>query len=349
MKQLVFLFLFTVSLFATSTFYLDMEDTSATVELGNSYVFEGYVHNTSGTGIVVQVTRISEDLPEGWTSSICFATTCYPPYINQATEGVEANDSTFFDITFTALTTQGTGTALVEFMDLVTGEKDSIRFTVTTQTAASFEISVPDTVNEILAGQSHDFSGYVYNIGNKPATVFMVREQNNLPDGWSSQLCFGSCPQSTVDTLNMLIMNGDSLEYKITFYTNDTPEEGSALLAFYVADEQDTIKQAFTLSTTATDISDSEINQVEDFRLFGNYPNPFNPTTAISYQLSAVSQVVLTVYDISGKAVQTLVNGRQGAGTHTVQFDAAALSSGTYFYQLKSNGLIKTGKMLLIK
>jgi len=349
MKQLVFIFIFSVSLFATSTFLVDMEETSKTIELGQSFAFEGYIHNTKGSGIVVQVTRVSEDLPEGWTSSICFATTCYPPYINQATEGIEAADSTFFDITFTALTTQGKGTALVEFMDMVTGEKDSILFSASTETAASFEISAPDTSAEILAGQSHDFSGYVYNIGDKPATVFMVREQNNLPAGWSSQLCFGSCPQPTVDTVNTLIMNGDSLEYKITFYTDETPAQGNALLSFHVADGQDTIKQAFALSTTATDISDTGPKPVENFKLLSNYPNPFNPNTVISYQLPVSSQVELIVYDVSGKTAQTLVNGRQEAGKHNIIFNGTNFSSGTYIYQVKANGQIKTGKMLLLK
>ncbi|MBU1881556.1 T9SS type A sorting domain-containing protein, partial [bacterium] len=68
--------------------------------------------------------------------------------------------------------------------------------------------------------------------------------------------------------------------------------------------------------------------------LRGNFPNPFNPTTAISYQLSAFSNVNLTVYDISGRKVMTLVDGKREAGSHQVTFDGSDFASGIYFCRL---------------
>jgi hypothetical protein len=78
-------------------------------------------------------------------------------------------------------------------------------------------------------------------------------------------------------------------------------------------------------------------------------PNPFNPTTAISYQLSAFSQVSLKVYDLSGRLVTTLVDGWREAGSHQVTFDGSNLASGVYLYALQAEGRTVSGKMMLVK
>lgn len=80
-----------------------------------------------------------------------------------------------------------------------------------------------------------------------------------------------------------------------------------------------------------------------------NYPNPFNPTTVIRYQLQAVSHVILTVYDVLGRKVATLANGRESAGVHSVTFDAGRLPSGVYFCRLSTGGKTAVRKMLLVK
>ena len=86
------------------------------------------------------------------------------------------------------------------------------------------------------------------------------------------------------------------------------------------------------------------------FELLQNYPNPFNPTTAISFQLSAVSNVTLKVYDVLGREVATLLkNETMDDGEHEIQFDAANLSSGLYFYKLSTETFTATKKMVLMK
>jgi hypothetical protein len=88
---------------------------------------------------------------------------------------------------------------------------------------------------------------------------------------------------------------------------------------------------------------------VNNFTLSQNYPNPFNPITTISYSLMKPSQVEIGVYDLQGREVAILVNGTKPEGTHTAQFDGSNLSSGIYFYKLRSEGKIVSKKMTLIK
>jgi len=90
-------------------------------------------------------------------------------------------------------------------------------------------------------------------------------------------------------------------------------------------------------------------NILREFALSQNYPNPFNPATMISYQLPINSLVMLKVYDILGREVRTLVDGRMNAGVHTVQFDASDLPSGVYFYRILAGEYVSMKKSLLVK
>ncbi len=80
-----------------------------------------------------------------------------------------------------------------------------------------------------------------------------------------------------------------------------------------------------------------------------NYPNPFNPTTTISYNLKENASVKLTVYDRLGREVKVLVDENQNAGTHTVEFNASNLPSGIYFYRIKANDKTEVKKMIFAK
>ena len=106
-------------------------------------------------------------------------------------------------------------------------------------------------------------------------------------------------------------------------------------------------KKAQWEGTTAVKKYDSNIPA--NFSLRQNYPNPFNPSTVIRFSIAKTSRVTLTVYNILGQKVATLVNENLGVGNHEVNFNAASLSSGVYFYTLNAGSFIQTKKMLLLK
>jgi photosystem II stability/assembly factor-like uncharacterized protein len=85
------------------------------------------------------------------------------------------------------------------------------------------------------------------------------------------------------------------------------------------------------------------------FELAQNYPNPFNPKTAISYQLSAASQVELSIFNLLGQRVTILVSAKQAAGSYKVEWDGAEFSSGVYFCRLEAGEFIKVIKLALVK
>jgi PKD repeat protein len=95
-----------------------------------------------------------------------------------------------------------------------------------------------------------------------------------------------------------------------------------------------------------------EMNSAPEIDITGlmqNYPNPFNPSTTISFNLETASHVKLEVFNVEGRRVATLVNGKRGEGIHHVKFDASKLSSGIYIYRFMAGDVTQSKKMLLIK
>jgi sugar lactone lactonase YvrE len=93
-------------------------------------------------------------------------------------------------------------------------------------------------------------------------------------------------------------------------------------------------------------------NRVEiptKFALYQNYPNPLNPATKIKYTVPEESFVKISIHDVLGKEIATLVNERKLAGSYELEFNASNLTSGVYFYTMKAGNFIETRKMVLIK
>jgi hypothetical protein len=99
----------------------------------------------------------------------------------------------------------------------------------------------------------------------------------------------------------------------------------------------------------ATSIESQNINLPHTYSLKQNYPNPFNPVTMITYQLPMINDVDLSIYNILGQKVATLVNERQQAGRYRVEWDASGFASGVYYYRLEAGEFVDIRKMILLR
>jgi len=104
-----------------------------------------------------------------------------------------------------------------------------------------------------------------------------------------------------------------------------------------------------TVLATLTDINQTSQLVPDKFTLAQNYPNPFNPATNINFDIPQSGFTKLTVFDLSGKEVSNLVSENLSAGSYSVNFNAASLSTGVYLYRLQSENFSEIKKMTLIK
>ncbi len=98
-----------------------------------------------------------------------------------------------------------------------------------------------------------------------------------------------------------------------------------------------------------TKIDDYNPKSPSEFELFQNYPNPFNPVTAIGYRLSAISNVDLSIYNLLGQKIKTLVSKSQPAGEYQIEWDASGFVSGIYYYRLQAGNYSAVEKMMFLK
>jgi len=93
----------------------------------------------------------------------------------------------------------------------------------------------------------------------------------------------------------------------------------------------------------------SMLGVIINYLLYNNYPNPFNPSTKIKYQIPEECFVTIKIYDVLGNDIATLVNEEKPAGSYEVEFDGSNLPSGIYFYILRTGSFVETKKMVLMK
>jgi len=135
--------------------------------------------------------------------------------------------------------------------------------------------------------------------------------------------------------------NGTSNSPKSYSYIDDNVSSGNYSYRLKQIDNDGTFEYSNTIEVT--------INSPEKFALNQNFPNPFNPSTKISWQSTVSGYQSLKVYDVLGNEVATLVDEFRNAGSYNADFDGSNLSSGVYFYQLKTGEFLDSKKMTLLK
>ena len=161
----------------------------------------------------------------------------------------------------------------------------------------------------------------------------------------------------TADTTSEYMSTAFNLVLQIYVYHTEIPGVSNGTTVYYWVSAQDvegnisnTNKQSYIVGTLTTD------NDVipNNFGLYGNYPNPFNPITNIIYMMDISSDVNINIHNIQGQLVKNLFIGNVNPGQHTISWDgtdrfAQSLPSGIYIYSIKSSQQILTGKMMLLK
>lgn len=155
-----------------------------------------------------------------------------------------------------------------------------------------------------------------------------------FPIPMTARITFTSGPDTTVRFMN----SANNQMFNWTF--NRQP----STLTFDPNNEI-VIKQGSTILGTGENISELPY----EYNLYQNYPNPFNPVTNIAYDLPQNSQVKITIYDVTGRQLQELVNEYQTAGKYSISFNAMKLSSGIYYYKIQAGDFSSVRKMMLVK
>jgi len=178
---------------------------------------------------------------------------------------------------------------------------------------------------------------------------FAENQPDSIRFNAANYTSFDSSVDSPTGTRSMIHLNGPAL----------TLNPGDSTAAYYYALAYDVSEAGMlqAIKEVQTKYRESFLTAVAShdelvpagFSLQQNYPNPFNPATQIRFTLARTANVQLTIYDASGREVNRLLNGLRPAGEHVVTFEARGLTSGVYFYKLRTEKFTATRKMLLMR
>jgi len=221
--------------------------------------------------------------------------------------------------------------------------------------AQTFSVAAPDTVLNDNLGSEIIFEFIIHNTSNDTLNLYFLRSLNDLPDGWTSSLCFETCLAPHVDSIvtnvqygSSPILVGESRDFSVHVFLMTNEGEANIELKIANVDNPDEfINYNLTASTTVTSVKENV--QFDSFELYQNYPNPFNPSTNISFILNDGGRARLSVFDILGNKISTITDKYYSSGFHQIEFSAGDLSSGIYFYKLEVNNLVQVKKMVIGK
>jgi len=143
------------------------------------------------------------------------------------------------------------------------------------------------------------------------------------------------------ESIGFVIGNGTTTEAQSYSFADENLSAGEYQYRLKQIDYDGTFEYSNTIEVN--------IDLPKTFALLNCFPNPFNPSTKIIYEIPKQSNVLLKVYDILGNEVSILVNEMQSAGSYQIVFDASELSNGVYFYKLQAGNFVQTRKMILLK
>lgn len=188
------------------------------------------------------------------------------------------------------------------------------------------------TASGTIVGQIHSDNGTAL-----AGVLVVVKNSNSNIVGYCITDASGSY------SINGIVQGSYTISASISSYNSQQTTSS------YNPSSGTTTVQNLTMPSSVTEVNYSSSNVPAKYRLFNNYPNPFNPSTVIEFTIPLTTHVRLEVYNILGQKVAELVNGTMSAGTYNISFDASKLSSGVYLYRLQANNFSEVKKMILSK
>jgi hypothetical protein len=188
-----------------------------------------------------------------------------------------------------------------------------------------------------------------------PAHVYHAVEQEEVL-GWYFGLLEGVYHiviTGKTDGIFRLLVGGEALGGECLSYGHQSITQGAQ--AYITLDPSHpnpslSLPDGRVVTPTEVSVEDKQDRLVpREYGLLQNVPNPFNPTTTITYDLPKPSEVILALYSITGQKITLLVDGYQDAGNHAVLFDGTGFANGVYLYRLQAGNFLETKQMLLIK
>ncbi len=161
--------------------------------------------------------------------------------------------------------------------------------------------------------------------------------------GFNAQRSVDNMPYQTIGFIQG---HGTSVAKHDYTYVDSLPPNGQLTYRLEEVDNSGVLTYSDPVTPTVTSV---KMGNAVACELFQNYPNPFNPTTTIRYDVARTSAVRLSVFDVLGREVQTLVNETKQPGRYEALFDGKDLASGIYLYRLQTEGLVQTRKLMLVK
>jgi hypothetical protein len=253
-----------------------------------------------------------------------------------------------------------------------TRNPDVLRFTVTQEENA---LRVEMIQDEFSNGQMYDF-GFLWDISAYPmcAALLKVEEGAMHGDNEVTSVEFKCSPWTFLPDSSIrqhseipIVVAADDQWYEVLWdWSNDDADQtihpniytdihGILLETVKWPDPYEAVfwiddfRLGDAVAAASVDPAFQPSLMVIGYSLAQNYPNPFNNETIINYQLSIPCQVELSIYNLQGRKVATLISGRQQAGYHHVTWHAEGLAGGTYFYRLTAGRTILIKKMSLVK
>ena len=202
------------------------------------------------------------------------------------------------------------------------------------------------------------FNGMLHNVSDEAITVAILRTVNNIPQSWNSSICVGmTCYSPSIDSIAIEISADDSTGCGLSIQIIGQGEGVIQLHFFNIDDTSDSTNVDISINSTPTvsiHENEPEKDLAKKFALGANYPNPFNPSTSISYVLKENGMVSLLIYDMRGRLVRTLSEGKQNSGYHAMDWNGTdgqgrPVSAGPYIYTIQVDNEVDTKKMTLLK